>query len=188
MFAYYAATLIPPLLILAGAFVLHGIDFSLRVRNLWIAGYAAALTVVPLALDRGNLTVSDNQGPNDYAASQAAAAQLKLLGITSADHMLVLKRGLYTYVLTGAMPSARYYHNLHLVCPFPTPDTSPLTQALAQRPRFIVLAEPTYVWRCETEESHREFGAALADGYDLKATVHGQWDKMYIYQTRSPER
>jgi 4-amino-4-deoxy-L-arabinose transferase-like glycosyltransferase len=188
MFAYYAATLIPPLLIVAGVFVLHGIDFSDRTRKIWISLYIAGFTLGPLALDRGNLTVTDNQGPNDFAVTRAAAVQLKKLGVTPRDHMLVLKRGLYAYILTGTTPSARYYHNLHLVCAFPTPDASPLTQALAQRPRFILLAEPNYVWRCETRESHSEIAAALTAGYDLKATVHGQWDTMYIYQTRSPER
>ena len=183
MFAYYAAMLIPPLLILSGGLVMHGIAFPDRYRQPIIAAFAAAAILVPLGFDRGSLKVSDSTGPNDFAATQAAAADLKQLGLKPTDRLLVLRRGLYTYVLTGALPAARYYHGLQLTCDFPLPDKAPLALALAQRPRFIVTADPDYGVRCETPQFMPQVQAALGD-YSLKAVTRGTWDRMFIYERK----
>jgi len=184
MFSYYATTLIAPLLILSGAFVCHGTDLPGKFRPLALGAAAIAAAAFPLLIERNNLRISDLSGPDDFRAEQAAASQLKQLGIKDTDHLLVLKRGLFIYVLTGAQPAGRYYHNLHLMCPFPTPDVAPLSDAFAKRPKFVVMANPT-IWRaCETAQAHAAAEAALAAAYDLKAVTGGQWDRFYIYQLR----
>ena len=183
MFAYYAAMLIPPLLILSGGLVMHGIAFSAQVRTPAIAALAGLAVAVPLWLDRGNFTVGGYTGPGDFAAVEAAAAGLKQLGLRPSDRLLVLRRGLYTYVLTGALPSARYYHGLQLLCDFPLPDKAPLADALARRPRFIVSADPAYGVNCERPEARPMIDGALR-GYNLKAVTRGAWDRMFIYEIK----
>ncbi len=184
MFSYYAATLIAPLLILSAAFVCHGTDFPPRLRPLILGAFVIAATVFPLVIERNNLRITDLSGPDDFRGEQAAASRLKQLGIKDTDHLLVLKRGLFIYILTGAEPTGRYYHNLHLMCAFPTPDTTPLSDAFARRPKFVVMANPA-IWRaCETEKAHATARAALASAYDLKAVTGGKWDKFYIYQLK----
>jgi len=183
MFPYYAAMLIPPLLVLSGGLVMHGIGFSPRARGAAIAAVAAVAVAVPLWLDRATLAVSDNKGPGDFAAVQAAAAELKHLGVRPSDNILVLPRGLYLYVLTGALPSAPYYHGLHLICNFPLPDKAPLATALAGRPRFIVSADLDYTVRCELPQARQLIDDALRN-YDLKAVTKGRWDRMFIYERK----
>lgn len=186
LFAYYAATLIAPLLILSGALVLHGLDFAAKWRKLAIALYAVAAVATPLFADRQNLIVAGPNGPDDFAAEQASGAKLLELGAVGADPILVLGRGLFAYVFSGTTPATRYFHNLQLLCDFPTPDADPLGIAFRTRPRFVLLSDPRFTRACVREDRLAEIRQHLDADYTLKAVTHGVWDGTYIYELNRP--
>lgn len=184
MFSYYLLATVPPLLLLSGAFAGYALDVSKQRRAVWQAALVLLAIIWPLAADRIVLFSTGMAGPDDRLAAERAAGQLPLLGFVPGDHLLMVNRGLLTYVAAEASPPTAYFHPTHLLCVFPTPETDPLGQALAARPRFIILGDPRIVRPCELPARLRRVEAFLKDKYRLVGQASGSWDRLFIYRLR----
>jgi len=184
MFAYYLLLTVPPLLLLSGALVGHGLEISGQRRTAWQAALVLLAIFWPLAADRIALFSTDMAGPDDRLAAERAADRLQQLGFQPGDRLLVVNRGLLTYVAAKADPPTAYFHPTHLLCVFPTPEADPLGQALNARPRFVVLGDPAIVRPCEQPARLRRVEAFLKAGYRQVGQVTGTWDRLFIYRLR----
>ncbi len=181
---YYGSTLIAPLLILSGAylFTIAPVQTWRRAAVMTSAAIATCACVVFVERDGFGLT---HQPPgDDYVTARATAAQLKQLGYTASDALLVPRRGLFTYIEAGTLPTTRYFHTMHLMCDFPTPDTAPLIPALTARPRFIVLSDPVRPLNCENPRYQGLIDAKLKSDYRLAGVATGRWSRSLIYEAR----
>ncbi len=181
--SYYAIPLIAPLLILSGAFVMSVAPRAGMPRYLTILGFAVAVLGQAAWSERDVLSGGLQSG-DDYAAAHAAAVELKRLGWQPSDDLMTPQRGLFTFVALGATPRSRYFHSMHLMCHFPTPDPHPLFGALAARPRFIILPDPGIWLACEDAGYYRRLAATLKTDYALEGGANGYWSRYLIYELR----
>ncbi len=182
--AWYAAPLIAPSLILFAAVLCHGIDFKPRVRPLWTAGFVLLAAIQPLAVAAPSLIGHGYLGPPDWRGNQLAARALTNAGLRPDDNLLVLSRGQYVYLLTGALPRARYFNAMHLLCRFPTPDADPLAAAFATRPKFVVMSDDRLALSCAEGRQLLRIRDILATDYTRIATVTGAWDHFDLYRRK----
>jgi hypothetical protein len=182
--AWYAAPLIAPSLILFAVVLCHGIDFKPCARPLWTAGFVALAVVQPLAVAAPGLIGRDYRGPPDWRGNRLAASALVDAGLRPGDNLLVLSRGQYVYVLTGALPSARYFNAMHLMCRFPAPDADPLAAAFATRPKYVVMSDDNLALSCAEGRQLLRIRAILASDYVHLTTVTGTWDHFALYKIR----
>src|SRR5262249_19657725 len=96
-----------------------------------------------------------------------------------------INRGLLVYVAARALPPTAYFHPKHLLCEFPVGSADPMRAALAARPRFVMLADPSLVRPCAKPERFAGARAMLATHYVTVATVTGSWDTYALYQLRT---
>lgn len=181
----YAQSFIAPLLILSGVMVSQGFAFTERNRIWGVIACVTAAIGVPAFVDRGSLWLDPVKGRNDPVAVSAVAAQLKFLGVRPGDRIFVPNRGLMVYVATGTVPAAVVYHPLQVMCAFPTPDPQPLTEALAHRTRFLVVANTGLNMLCETSARRAELNQAIARDYERVKVVAGKWDSFTIYRRKT---
>lgn len=184
--AWYIVPIIPPALILFVCLICYGIAFPARWRATWLTAYAAIAVLHPLWNDRAALFGKDFRGPPDYEASLLTARSLKAYGLVPNGNLLVLSRGHYVYLLTGALPKTRYFNAMHLLCAFPTPDADPLGAALNSQPDFIIMSDPAVAIGCARPERLQRVLTALESDYVPIETVKGRWDSFTIYKSRSP--
>ncbi len=182
--AWYAVPLIAPCLILFVVVVCHGIDFGPRARPLWTAGFMALAAAQPLVLVAPTLTITDYSGAPDWRGNEMAARGLVAAGLQPGDNLLVLSRGQYIYLLTGALPRTRYFNAMHLLCPFPTPDADPLGSAFATRPKFVVMSDEHVAIGCVERQRLQRIRDILARDYVRLTTVTGAWDRFTLYRIR----
>ena len=182
--AWYAAPLIAPSLILFVVVLGHGIAFAPRARPLWTAAFIVAAVVQPLVIAAPSLAGRGYLGPPDWRGNERAAQALAGAGLRPADNLLVLSRGQYVYLLTGALPKARYFNAMHLLCRFPTPDADPLAAAFATRPKFVVMSDDSLALSCSEGDKLLRIRDVLAKDYIHLATVTGAWDHFGIYQIK----
>lgn len=182
--AWYAAPLVAPSLVLFAFVLCHGIDFAPRVRPLWTAGFVALAIAQPLAVAAPSLIGRGYRGPPDWRSNRLAAEALVNAGLRPDDNLLVLSRGQYVYVLTGALPRARYFNAMHLLCRFPTPDADPLAAAFATRPKYVVMSDDSLALSCAEGGQLLRIRAILAKDYIRLATVGGAWDHFALYRIK----
>jgi 4-amino-4-deoxy-L-arabinose transferase-like glycosyltransferase len=182
---YYLLPVVPPLLILAGAYFCHGLDladrFPVRAFVLTAAATVAAIAFV----DRENLFMPNAFLAGDYDATRQLSRDIRNLDPASDDRLLVLNRGFGVYEETGLLPPAPYFHATHLLGVFHTPVADPLGVALAANPRFIVIADPN-VWHITEQKSQLDRALAyVAAHYRVAAEVKGARDSFTLYERRS---
>jgi hypothetical protein len=183
MFSYYMMVTVPPLLLLSGLFVMRALDIG-QLRR-WQFALALAAACWPLIADRTNLFSVGANGSEDRVAAQRAADAMKVLGQRPSDRLLVVNRGLLVYVAARALPPTAYFHPKHLLCEFPVGNADPMRAALAARPRFVMLADPSLVRSCEKPERLAEVDTILKTNYETVETVTGSWDTYTLYQLRA---
>ena len=158
----YFLPLLPPLCLMAGAFVQHwGTRIPGRKRLVMaaaitaVAAYSAFFTAPLFFAGRDNL-----------ASAHEAAAAMRGAGLKSDDRILVADRDLIVYLASGANPPKVVFHPLHLLCGFPLPDNAnALADSLKSRPAFIVEANPLYARACEIPERRLLLDGALSRDY-----------------------
>ena len=182
---YYAYTLIPPFLILSSMGLFHFKSMYESKLLLKISLITIFIAAYPISADSVHLHIRNVYGPDDILMSQNAAQKLKRLGVEKNDNILVVGRGLYSYILTDTVPKAKYYHALHLLCDFPNPDSlsnpAPMQQALNTSPRFILVANPMVQMVCERPQARALLNKELNAHYKVVAEVDGVWDRLKIY-------
>ena len=182
--AWYAAPLIAPSLILFTLVLCHGVAFKPRQRPLWTAAFVALAVVQPLVVAAPSLAGQGYLGPPDWRGNVLAARGLVAAGLRPNDNLLVLSRGQYIYLLTGALPEARYFNAMHLLCRFPTPDADPLSAAFATRPKFVVMSDDSLALGCTQDRQLLRIREILATDYVPIQTVTGAWDHFALYRTK----
>ncbi len=185
MFPYYILATMPPLLLLSGLFVTRALEAKQPLR--WQLVFTLLAIGWPLAADRATLFSIGPNGSEDRLAALRVAEKVKALGLPS-DRLLVINRGLLVYVAAQARPPAAYFHPKHLLCEFPVGNANPLRAALAARPRFVVLADPSMVRPCEKPERLAKAHAILKANYEVVETMRGSWDTYALYQLRTATR
>ena len=181
---WYAAPLIAPSLILFAMVLCDGIAFTPRARPVWTAVFAGLAVIQPLAFAAPSLAGESYRGPPDWRGDVLAAQGLVAAGLQPTDNLLVPSRGLSIYLLTGALPRARYFHAMHLLCRFPTPDADPLGAAFATRPKFVVMSDTKIAMGCTDKQQVQRIRAILAADYVPIKTVTGTWDQFALYRLR----
>ncbi len=183
--AWYAVPLIAPSLILFVVALCHGIGFKPGQQAIWTAAFVAVAVVQPLVMAAPSLVGQGYLGPPDWQGNRKAAQALTKAGLRPDDNLLVLSRGHYIYLLTGALPKARYFNAMHLLCTFPTPDADPLSAAFATRPKFVVMADDSLSLGCTQENQLLRIRTILAQDYVPIGAVTGTWDHFGLYRIRS---
>lgn len=184
MYDHYMHAAIPPLVLAAGVFVCHGVEGATLSRRR-LGGFVATVLAFGPALLLPRPLASE---PVDMVAVRAAAARLRAAGSRPGDGLLVPLRGLPIHVEAQLFPTWRYIHHMHLICDFPAPDLNPLALALAEAPRFIVVADSTRSMACERADRHGELETALSSDYRSIGVGHGAWDFYEVYERVPPGR
>lgn len=179
---YYLIALVPPLLILAGAFYCHGLDLPIahqgRVFVLTVVFAAATMAFI----DRRDLFMPSPFLAGDYDTTKAVSRKLVELGLKPEDRLLVLNRGLDAYVDTGALPATPYFHPTQLLGVFHAPVEDTLATALAGNARFVVYADPSIRHITEVASRHERIAAYLGAHYRAAARIDGAKDSFTIYE------
>lgn len=148
-----------------------------KIVALW-----SLLLVWPLAIDPDYLI----HHVEDASVSEAAGARLRALEPAGKASLLVLNRGLYAYLTSGLLPASRYFHHMHLLCDFPTPEGSPLAEAFAAKPSYVLVADMKLGRPCEREDLLSAAAKALAADYVPLEMVRGTGtDSATIYRRKS---
>ncbi len=182
--AWYAAPLVAPSLILFAMVLCDGIAFTARMRPVWTAAFVVLAVVQPLVVAAPSLAGQTYDGPPDWRGDELAAQGLIAAGVRPQDNVLVPSRGLPIYWLTGAMPRARYFHAMHLLCRFPTPDADPVAAAFATRPKFVVMSNTGIAMGCTDPKRVQHIRAILAADYAPIKSVTGTWDQFELYKLK----
>lgn len=182
---YYLLSVVPPLLILAGAFFAHGLELAppLRTPAFVLSLVVAAATVV--IVDRGDLFSPKALVTEDFEGTRELANKLTALGLAPEDRLFVLDRGFGVYARTGAMPPLPYFHPVHLLTVFHTPSPDPLGEALASNPRFIIVSDLRVRRLNELASRYEEALAYVAAHYRGAAVVAGPKDSFTVYEFAS---
>lgn len=178
MYDNYIHTALAPLTLAAGVFVFHGIEITAtpwrRIGQIAAAAGVLApslLLKMPLAYD-----------PVDMEGVRAAAAIVRAAGGAGQDELLAPRRGLPINVETGSFPTTRWVHLMHLMCDLPVGGgVDPLATALATRPRFLAIGDPSRAMACEREDRIDELVATLA-GYRSIGVGRGPRDSWEIFE------
>jgi len=178
---YYLLAIVPPLIILAGAFYCHGLDLWPDHANAVLAGLiVVAIAIFAFAERRTLFNFTKHRDEWSLVARLANTIATRAPGPD--DRLLVLNRGVPLYFATGLRPPVPIFHPTHLMAVFTTPDPDPLGTALASRPRFIVLADPERRLQAELPERYAVAEAWLDAHYRHLATVNGVQDSMTLYE------
>jgi hypothetical protein len=182
---WYSFPVVAPFLILFSLVLSHGIGFSQAQRLKAFSLIGVLALMLPLVVEWKKLTISDLGGAPDYLMNEKVAISLKAYGLKPGGNILALSRGHYIYMMTRALPKARYFNAMHLLCRFPTPDERPLQVALSTQPQFMLGSTPDVVMGCQTKASTETINTYLAEHYDLKAVIRGKWDGIMIYKLKT---
>ncbi len=180
MYAHYAMSLIPPLLILSGAFVAHGLKVKSAWKPVCVALLVAGAVLVPVYLSREALAHSHL----DIRAAEKMTVRITQAGLQKDDRILALDRSLMVNVLTGHMPDTPYFHPQHLFCAFPTAVSDPLMTAMAGKPRFIVVADQRISMACEAPNRMDRIMPLINERYDYIGEEKGDWDILKLYRLK----
>lgn len=178
---YYLLGIVPPLLILAGAFFCHGLRIAPARRGIAFAASILVAGATLLATQHRKLFDSDPLTVDRVLTARAVDAFHKL-GAEPDDRLLVLNRGLELFTATGLLPPSPYFHPTHLMSSFDTPSPDPLGEALEAHPHFIVLADPRIRPITQLPARMKRAEDYLAAHYRAAAVVHGAWDTFTIYE------
>ena len=178
---YYLLGIVPPLLILAGAFFSYGLRVAPTRRTLAFFLSIVVASATLMGTQHRELFDRDPVAVDRLLTARTVAA-FHGLGMKPDDRLLVLNRGLELFTATGMRPPSPYFHTTHLMSAFQTPSPDPLAQALDAHPRFIVLADPDVRHITELPSHMKRAQDYLAAHYRAAAVVHGAWDSFTIYE------
>ncbi len=179
---YLGPTLAPGLL-LTGALVafappaLAGIAPAVRLAMVWLAAVAAALFIRV-----GEIRAGEARAPQETRAIAAAAQAISASGPAPTDRLYVVNRSGWLYPATNLAPPTAYFFPGHTLCEFPGAGRVRLAEALAARPRYIVVADRRIGGYCDLAANWRVVADALARSYRLLAHVTGEADFYDVYE------
>jgi len=181
-YARYLCCELPPILLLSGAALTMVLD-SRPVRIHW-APFVAALAATGAATYAAASPASAYR--DDISAVDAAARAIQRLNPGPADHLLVLNRGLWLYGLTGLTPPTAYFHPMHLTCDFPGVGFARLIDTLNARARFLVVADRSVGYVCDTPARWAAITGVVAARYHKISHIAGRIDAFDVYELNAP--
>jgi len=174
----YLACELPPLLLLSGAALALLLERRpVRFRWAIFAGAVVAASAASYAAANPASAYRD-----DLPALHAAARAIQLRRPGAGDRLLVLNRGLWLYGLTGLTPPTPYFHPMHLTCDFPGVGLAQLSQTLNARPRFLVVADRSVGYICDTPVRWAAIERAISARYHPISHIVGRIDAFDIYE------
>ena len=179
--AYYLAPALAPLLLLAATGLAAAVEP--RGRRFIVAALAAfgGLAVFMAAALRGEAIVRVLH-PVDQKALDIATSAIEAAAPAPSDKLFVVSRGGWLNVATDLAPPTPYFHWFHTLCDFPGAGAGRLAEALASRPRFLVLADPSKRFQCELNSHRALIEDALASSYRLLIRADGSYDSYGVYE------
>jgi hypothetical protein len=117
----------------------------------------------------------------DLPALRTVAATLRVRAPMGGS-MLVVNRGLWLYTMAGMTPPTIYFNSMHLLCAFPNAEGSPLDEAMATRPRFLVVADESFGAICEQNERWKVVHDAIASNYHKLTHASSPRDFFDVYE------
>ncbi len=160
---FYMLAALPPLCVLAGALLDHGMArFRTRTRR----GLARVVAFASVAIFVGSTVRWSCYDAVNAATADQAARAMHGAGLRKQDSILVIDRDLGVYLASGANPPNAIFNPMHLLCDFPVDGAdSALANSLKSRPAFIVVSEPYYKIGCEKAERRALVTSFLAENY-----------------------
>ena len=180
---YLGPTLAPGLLI-AGLGLTRAAPELARAPD-WarLAAFAAGSVAIAL-VHPGN----DLSARFESAALGEAAAAIRAAGWAPGDRLYVVNRGLWLYGALDAPPPTRFLYPGHTLCDFKDRGPGLVSEILAARPRFVVVADRRIHYVCEQADRWRAVEAVLGAAYRPVAHAAGAVDSFDVYEavTRGP--
>ncbi len=178
----YLACELPPLLLLSGAALATLLERRpVPIRWAMFAGALVAACAATYAAASPASAYRD-----DLPALNAAARAIHGRHPGVDDHLLVLNRGLWLYGLTGVTPPTAYFHPMHLTCDFPGVGFAQLTDTLNARPRFLVVADRSVSFVCDTPVRWAAINGVIAAQYHPISHIAGRIDAFDVYERNAP--
>jgi hypothetical protein len=179
---YLAPTLAPGLL-LTGALVvfappaLAGIAPTVRLAAVGVAAVAAALVIRV-----GEIRAGEARAPQETRAIAAAAQAISASAPAPTDRLFVVNRSGWLYPATNLAPPTAYFFPGHTLCEFPGAGRARLAEALAARPRYVVVADRRIGGYCDLAANWRLVTDVLSRSYRRLAHVTGEADSYDVYE------
>ncbi len=160
--SFYMQAALPPLCLLAGVLLDHGMA---RFRAKRVRDLARTIIFASVVIFIANTVRWSCYAADADVAGQAAGA-MQAAGLRKQDRILVIDRDIYVYLASGANPPSSIFFPMHLLCDFPFEGAvSALANALDSRPAFIVESDPADGLGCEKPERRALLKSVLADEY-----------------------
>jgi hypothetical protein len=177
LFRAYLGPTLAPLLLLAGA----GVVFAApEFKRIAIPLRLAFVSLITVAATMASSNVSFEMRHETSAIAMAAEA-IKASHPAPVDKLFVVGDGMWLYTMTDLTPPTPYFHWEHTLCDFPGAGPDRLADALATKPRYIVVANrPHYM--CELPQSWRQVDAILARSYRLLTRAQGNNWSYDVYE------
>jgi hypothetical protein len=177
LFKSYLAPTLAPLMLLAGAFVAFGAPELKRVA---ISLRLAAVGLITVAIVLINEKIDLGAFPETRAFAVATQA-IKATNPSPDDKLFVVSRGLWLHLTTDLPPPTPYFFAEHTLCSFPAAGPERLAEALATKPRYIVVSNPARS-TCELPAAWRQVDEALAHSYRFVTRAPGDRDFFDLYE------
>jgi 4-amino-4-deoxy-L-arabinose transferase-like glycosyltransferase len=175
----YLGPMLSPLILLAGAGARWGLPEFAR------AAPALRLAVIGLATVSTALywRIGHFARPIDAAPIAEASRMILASGPRSTDKLLAIDFGGWSNVETDLAPPTPFFHRMHLLCSFPAAGPSRLAEALAARPRYVIVGEYLNAHsRCDGPDAWPLVKPALDASYRLLGHVAGKVQSFDIYR------
>jgi hypothetical protein len=177
-YARYLCCELPPILLLSGAALTMMLD-NRPTRFGW-APFAAALAATGAATYAAASPASAYR--DDMPGVDATAQAIQRRNPGAHDHLLVLNRSLWLYGLTGLTPPTAYFHPMHLTCNFPGVGFARLSDTLNTRPRFLVEADRSVGYVCDTPARWAAITSVIVARYHKISHIAGRIDAFDVYE------
>jgi 4-amino-4-deoxy-L-arabinose transferase-like glycosyltransferase len=176
----YLGPMLSPLILLAGC----GARWALPELKRFAPGlrlFALGLVMTATAL---SCRIGHFARPLDRAPIAEAARIVLATDPRPDDKLFALDFGGWINVATDLAPPTPFFHRMHLLCDFPNAGPARLAEALAARPRYVVVG--AYLKRhtgCDDVVAWPLVEPALKAGYRRLAHVDGDVQSFDIYET-----
>jgi Dolichyl-phosphate-mannose-protein mannosyltransferase len=177
LFKTYLGPTLAPFTLLAGAGVVFAAPELKRIANSIRLAVVALITVGTVLTTR----TTGLDAHQEIGAIDIAARAIKASEPAADDKLFVVSRGMWLYMATNLAPPTAYFHWEHTLCDFPGAGPGRLAEALATKPRYLVVADRTH-YVCELPQSWRQVDSVLARSYRLLVHAQGDDDFFDVYE------
>jgi nitrate reductase NapE component len=118
----------------------------------------------------------------DMPAIESVAATIRAAHPSDGDRLYVVRKSAWLYPLSGLRPPTRFFIPSQSLCRFVNVGPARIAEAFAERPRFVVVGDPSQRFDCEVPGARGEIDAALTRDYREIMHVEGDFDTYVLYE------